>query len=117
MTAVPETYQLLLCQVHRGLLPFDLSKHLRIRAEYPTQCNMFSRFLPVALLIVAHLIAVRGQQSPCEAVPEEFWQCTSDCLYKKCGTGDSACLALCDAECSKLIPSCLVAMTLLVLRR
>ncbi|KAK4149915.1 hypothetical protein C8A00DRAFT_37499 [Chaetomidium leptoderma] len=45
-------------------------------------------------------------QPPCEAVPNDFWFCISDCLYKTC-PGDDVCYRACDAACkAKFVPDC-----------
>ncbi|KAK4032157.1 hypothetical protein C8A01DRAFT_41404 [Parachaetomium inaequale] len=45
-------------------------------------------------------------QPPCAGVPNNFWLCISDCLYKIC-PGDDACYKACDADCKeKFVPDC-----------
>lgn len=46
-----------------------------------------------------------GQKAPCKAVPNAFWTCESDCLYKQCGANNAACLRGCEAACSKFFPA------------
>ncbi|KAK0723409.1 hypothetical protein B0T26DRAFT_260300 [Lasiosphaeria miniovina] len=61
----------------------------------------------VAVTSVAAAPAPASQapaQPACAAVPEAFWVCSSDCLYKQCPTGDTPCFEACDAECSASSP-------------
>ncbi|KAK3933908.1 hypothetical protein QBC46DRAFT_400971 [Diplogelasinospora grovesii] len=46
-------------------------------------------------------------QPPCSNVPESFWICASDCLYKKCHASDDRCLNACNAACKMgYVPDC-----------
>ncbi|KAK3380595.1 hypothetical protein B0T24DRAFT_717945 [Lasiosphaeria ovina] len=46
-------------------------------------------------------------QPACAAVPEAFWICSSDCLYKQCPAADAPCFEACDAECkAQFVPDC-----------
>jgi hypothetical protein len=57
--------------------------------------------IAAAIAAVPTLGQTDTPQPPCAGVPNDFWFCISDCLYKIC-PGDDACYKTCDANCSKL---------------
>ncbi|KAK4208852.1 hypothetical protein QBC37DRAFT_64847 [Rhypophila decipiens] len=49
--------------------------------------------------------AAAADKPVCPTVKPGYWECLSDCLYKTCKTGDTACIKSCDNVCNtKYLP-------------
>ncbi|KAL2127577.1 hypothetical protein VTI74DRAFT_10465 [Chaetomium olivicolor] len=70
--------------------------------------QLSAHLLPFIVIAMATVpaFAQNSGQPPCPAVPNDFWFCISDCLYKQC-PGDDTCIKECDAACkAKYVPDC-----------